>query len=97
VKKTKESLTVQNFRKVKRKLLNDYAGVVHFMNEMTRERGIPSRDQMHMKREIFGTIHTLDLGWSRERFNEEIKRVDWERVFPPPEEIERMINDYLER
>ena len=88
---------MQRFRKIKRKILNDYEGIVHFMNEMTKERGIPSREQITKNREIFGTIQTLNLGWPSEKFTEEVKNINWERVFPPEEEIERMINDYLER
>ena len=88
---------MQRFREMKRKILSNYAGITHFMSEMARDRNVPTLDQIKMRREIFSTTHTLDLSWSSERFTEEINGIDWEKAFPTEEEIECMVNDYLER
>ena len=73
-----------------------YARYGAIRNAFLGDRGTSLSESLRKRRLYLGTRHTLDTEWDMDRFKEELKAVDWTEVFPPEEEIERMIKDHPE-
>lgn len=78
-----------------RNVLRDYESVLELLNTILKERRVPSRDEMELKRDLFRIRHTLDLSWSSEKFTKEIKKIRWKNVFLTDEEVRSALSDRL--